>query len=103
MSDCFDGELQSERIERFTRYTLADHDHREYKWTWCGRYSVPCGLLTAWHLRRRLRAPPLSGTILGYATSLDDQRIEVDDLDGMGVTAQATLRHWVGYAAVGYR
>lgn len=25
------------------------------------------------------------------------------DLDGMGVTAPATLRHWVGYAAVGYR
>lgn len=103
MSDCLEGELRSERIERFTRYTLADHDHREYKWTWCGRYSVPFGLLTAWHLQQRCAAPLLSGTILGYATSLDDQRITVDDLDGMGVTAPATLRHWVGYAAVGYR
>jgi hypothetical protein len=27
----------------------------------------------------------------------------VDDLDGMGVSAPATLRHWVGYAAVGFR
>jgi AmmeMemoRadiSam system protein B len=103
MSDCFDGELDPQRIERFTRYTLADHDHREYKWTWCGRYSVPFGLLTAWHLQQRLGARPLSGTILGYATSLEDQRIKVDDLDGMGVTAPATLRHWVGYAAVGFR
>jgi MEMO1 family protein len=103
MSDCFDGELQPERIERFTRYTLADHDHREYKWTWCGRYSVPFGLLVGWHLQQMRRAPPLHGTILGYATSLDDQRIEVNDLDGMGVTAPATMRHWVGYAAVGYR
>jgi predicted class III extradiol MEMO1 family dioxygenase len=103
MSDCFDGELRPERIERFTRYTLADHDHREYKWTWCGRYSVPFGLLTAWHLQQLQRAQPLEGTILGYATSLDDQRIKVDDLDGMGVTAPATLRHWVGYAAVGFR
>jgi AmmeMemoRadiSam system protein B len=103
MRDCFDGELQPDRIERFTRYTLADHDHREYKWTWCGRYSVPCGLLTAWHLRRLRGAPPLGGTILGYTTSRDDQRIAVNDLDGMGVTAAATLRHWVGYAAVGFR
>jgi len=103
MSDCFDGELHPERIERFTRYTLADHDHREYKWTWCGRYSVPFGLLTAWHLQQLLRARPLDGTILGYATSLEGQCIEVDDLDGMGVTAPATLRHWVGYAAVGFR
>ena len=103
MSDCFAGELTRERIERFTRYTLADHDHREYKWTWCGRYSVPLGLLVAWHLAQQLRADRLSGTVLGYATSLGDQRIRVDDLDGMGLTAPATLRHWVGYAAVGYR
>jgi len=103
MNDCFRGGLQPDKIERFTRYTLADHDHREYKWTWCGRYSVPFGLLTSWHLQQSLRAPPLAGTILGYTTSLEDQRISVDDLDGMGVTAPATLRHWVGYAAVGFR
>jgi MEMO1 family protein len=103
MRDCFEGDLRPDKIERFTRYTLADHDHREYKWTWCGRYSVPFGLLTAWHLQQLRGAPPLAGTILGYTTSLEDQRIKVDDLDGMGTTAAATLRHWVGYAAVGFR
>ena len=103
IDDCFRGDLQPDRIERFTRYTLADHDQREYKWTWCGRYSVPFGLLASWHLQQSLRAPPLTGTILDYTTSLEDQRIDVDDLDGMGVTAPATLRHWVGYAAVGFR
>ena len=102
LGECFDGELSPERIERFCRYTVAEHDHREYKWTWCGRYSVPFGLLVAWRLACLQGAPPLSGTILGYATSLGDQRVDVADLDGMGVTAPATLRHWVGYAAVGY-
>ena len=103
LHDCFRGDLRPDRIEKFTRYTLADHDHREYNWTWCGRYSVPFGLLTSWHLQQLLRAAPLTGTILGYTTSLEDQRIRVDDLAGMGVTAPATLRHWVGYAAVGFR
>jgi MEMO1 family protein len=103
MHDCFQGDLRPDKIESFTRYTLDDHDHREYKWTWCGRYSVPVGLLTAWHLQQLLGAAPLEGKILGYSTSLDDQRIKVDDLDGMGVTAPATIRHWVGYAAVGFR
>jgi len=103
LRDCFEGELRPDKIERFTRYTLADHDHREYKWTWCGRYSVPFGLLTAWHLQQLRGARSLAGTVLGYATSLEDQRIKVDDLAGMGVTAAATLRHWVGYAAVGFR
>ena len=103
LRDCFVGDLTPARVERFTRYTLADHDHREYKWPWCGRYSVPFGLLASWHLQQSLRAPALTGTILGYTTSLERQRIEVEDLDGMGVTAPATLRHWVGYAAVGFR
>ena len=103
MRDCFEGELQPERIERFIRYTLDDHDHREYKWTWCGRYSVPFGLLVAWHLQQLRRSRPLTGTILGYATSVDNARVKVDDLEGMGVTAPATLHHWVGYASVGYR
>jgi MEMO1 family protein len=103
MRDCFEGELRPDKIERFSRYTLADHDHREYKWAWCGRYSVPFGLFTAWHLHRLRAAPPLAGTILGYTTSLEGKGIKVDDLDGMGVTAPATLRHWVGYAAVGFR
>jgi len=102
IAECFEGELRPDRIERFTRYTLADDDHRQYKWTWCGRYSVPFGLLTAWSLQQMRGARTLAGTALGYATSLDDQRIRVDDLDGMGVTAPATLRHWVGYAAVGF-
>jgi AmmeMemoRadiSam system protein B len=103
MADCFEGELQPGRIERFTRYTLDERDHREYKWTWCGRYSVPFGLLVAWHLQQLADARPLSGTILGYATSLDHAPLKVHDLEGMGVTAPATLRHWVGYAAVGFR
>ena len=103
MRDCFEGELQPDRIERFTRYTLDDHDHREYKWTWCGRYSVPFALLVAWRLQQLRHATPLRGTILGYATSIDHAPVKVDDLEGMGVTAPATLRHWVGYAAVGYR
>jgi hypothetical protein len=40
--------------------------------------------------------------VLGCATSLDDRRIRVEDLDGMGVAASAALRHRVGYAAVGF-
>jgi AmmeMemoRadiSam system protein B len=103
MADCFDGELHPDKIERFTRYTLADHDHREYKWTWCGRYSLPFGLLVAWRLQQLRKARPLTGTTLGYATSVHHPHLKVEDLEGMGVTAPATLRHWVGYASVGYR
>src|SRR4030095_15673739 len=101
MADCFDGELHDDKVERFTHYTLDDRDHREYKWTACGRSSLPFGLLVAWRLQQLTQARVLTGTTLGYATSLDHAQLEVDDLEGMGVTAPATLPHWVGYPAVG--
>ena len=100
--ETLEGDLRPGKTELFTKHTVREDDYREYKWTWCGRYSVPFGLFCAWHLQQELAAAPLSGQSLGYATSIDAPRIKVEDLDGMGVTAPANLRHWVGYAAVGY-
>lgn len=102
MRETLEGDLRPPKIELFARHTVREDDYREYKWTWCGRYSVPFGLLCAYELQQALGAAPLAGEALGYATSLDAPRIKVDDLQGMGVTAPASLRHWVGYAAVGY-
>jgi MEMO1 family protein len=103
MNDCFKGELMKQRAKLFTEYTVKKEDHTQYQWTWCGRYSVPFGLLFSAYLQELLMADPLEGVLLGYCTSLDHPHIHVDDLGGMGVTATATLRHWVGYAAVGFR
>jgi len=73
-----------------------------YKITWCGVYSIPFGLLTmdAWMDAGGLA--PLVGTLLRYGDSVGDGRVEVDGT-GLGVTADNTVRHWVGYPALGYR
>ena len=102
LTDCLAGTLAPGRAALFSGYTVREDDWREYKWTWCGRYSVPFGLLVAWNLQQALGAEPLDGKVLGYSTSIEAPRIEVGDLGGMGVTAPANPRHWVGYAAVGY-
>ena len=102
LADCLAGTLAPGRAALFSGYTVREDDWREYKWTWCGRYSVPFGLLAAWNLQQALGAEPLDGRVLGYSTSIEAPRIEVGDLGGMGVTAPANPRHWVGYAAVGY-
>ncbi len=96
------GPLTKEKIRQFTRFTVQDTNYRSYKWTWCGRYSIPFGLLTAWYLEHQLHTGPVTGTLLGYKTSVTQPPIPVSDL-GMGQTAPATLRHWVGYVAVGYK
>ncbi|MDX9929398.1 MAG: AmmeMemoRadiSam system protein B [Bacteroidales bacterium] len=102
IDSCLKGSLKPERLKRFVEYTVQGFDHREYKWTWCGRYAVPFGLLMSHELSKITGGEDLYGTFIGYASSIDHPRIKVDDL-GMGITAPAYSHHWVGYAALGFR
>jgi AmmeMemoRadiSam system protein B len=102
ISECLIDQVEPQRIRRFFEYTVDVDNYKKYAWTWCGRYSVPFGLLTGFYLQNILGNSPLEGHMLRYATSLRGKKIKVDDL-GMGVNAPATMRHWVGYVAIGYR
>ncbi len=95
------GEVTPEKVREFTRYTVKEDDYKSYKWTWCGRYSVPFGLLTSYYLNKMESGQPLTGHFIGYANSIDHPHLPVADL-GMGVTAPASMHHWVGYAGVIY-
>jgi len=64
-----------------------------YRWTWCGRFSVPFGMLV---MAGRADAWPLA-----YETSLSAPALPLHDV-GLGVTAPATLTHFVGYPAVAF-
>jgi len=102
IASCFTGELTNEKANNFIRYTVQENDYHEYKWTWCGRYAVPLGLKVANNLQQISGSEPLEGLPLGYETSISHKELPVNDLR-MGKTAIATVQHWVGYAAVGYR
>jgi AmmeMemoRadiSam system protein B len=103
IQECLAGDVKPEKVKRFTQYTVDPNDYHTYKWTWCGRYSVPMGMITGWHLQNEIPgALPLQGMALDYCTSIDHPLIQVDNL-GMNVTAKAYLRHWVGYSVVVFR
>lgn len=102
ISECLIDRVEPQRIRRFFEYTVDVNNYKEYAWTWCGRYSVPFGLLTGFHLQNLLGNTPLEGRMLRYGTSLRGKKVQVEDL-GMTVNAPATMRHWVGYVAMGYR
>lgn len=95
------GPVKKEKIEAFCDTTVSASDYKEYRWTWCGRYSVPFGLLVTEYLSQ-FTHNNVKGNFIGYKTSLTDKPLKVDDLK-MGVTAPATLRHWVGYVGIGYK
>ncbi len=102
INDCLLGQITKSKLRQFNQYTVQDTNFRAYKWTWCGRYSVPFGLLTAFYLEQNLRTNPMKGVLLGYANSIMQPAIPVEDLE-MGKTAIANMHHWVGYAAIGYK
>ena len=101
IDSCLVGDLNQEKVKQFVQETVQPDNYKEYKWTWCGRYSVPLGLMTAIELQKKTGGKPLNGEFVGYSTSIDHKPLPVDDLR-MGRTAIATMRHWVGYASVGY-
>ncbi len=98
---CLTDELTADKIKLFTEYTVQQEDYKEYKWVWCGRYSVPFGLSFANKLNLLETGQPLTGTFLGYQTSIDHPLIEVEDI-GMTVSALSTNRHWVAYTSIVY-
>lgn len=102
INTCLLGEVTPAKVQKFVGYTVQESDYKEYKWTWCGRYAVPFGLLTSYYLNKSIGNKVLKGDLLGYATSIDHQILQVDDLN-MGTTAPANNHHFVGYAAVGYK
>jgi AmmeMemoRadiSam system protein B len=99
IDSCLKGDLKPDKVRLFCDYTLKRENFREYKWTWCGRYSVPVAMFTSYYLNE---GNLLSGELIGYRTSITSDHIPVDDI-GMGRTAIATNCHWVGYAALGYK
>ena len=97
--NCLTGTVTPENFRLFSFYTLNPDNYKEYKWTWCGRYSVPLTLNTSFYLNN---SQPLKGELIGYSTSITHDHLPVDDIR-MGRTAIATNCHWVGYASIGYR
>ncbi len=95
------GPLTSEKI-RDLFATFVDPAHpNDYRMTWCGRFSVPLGLLLLDDLSRDLGEGTPTGGPIAYATSVGSPELPVRDI-GLGPTAPANLYHFVGYPAAAF-
>ncbi|MFH0895213.1 MAG: AmmeMemoRadiSam system protein B [Bacteroidota bacterium] len=97
MDSVFSSELDTARIHYLFNSLTQPNNYKEYKRTWCGRYSVPFGMLVASFLNTEMKL-----TITDYATSLGGAGIPIDEIN-IGKTADASLRHWVGYLIAAYQ
>ncbi len=95
------GQLSQEKIEALFATFVDPADPNRYRLTWCGRFSIPFGLLLLSHTARALALPPPQGHPVAYATSVGWPELPVRQL-GLGETAPANLYHFVSYPAVAY-
>jgi MEMO1 family protein len=68
---------------------------------WCGKFSIPFGLLAAFRTIQRLNGGKLTGRVLRYSDTYTEGVLPLKDT-GMGTTAPSSLKHWVGFLSAVY-
>jgi len=88
-----DGTLTSEKVSDLTL---------EMKNTvWCGKFSVPFGLITTEKIIEKDTSKSLDGKVLRYSDSYTEGVIPLKNT-GMGTTAPASYKHWCGWLSAAY-
>jgi AmmeMemoRadiSam system protein B len=95
------GPVTAAKVEQFFTTCVNPEQPSEYRLTWCGRFSIPFGMLLLERTTAALGLPTPVGHPLTYGTSISSPELAVRDV-GLGQTAQANLYHFVGYPAVAF-
>lgn len=96
------GAMNPEKIKNLTG-ELWGKTFTDFKDTvWCGKYSIPFGMLTVIHLMKQLEpGKQLKGKLLRYSDTYSDGVLPLKK-PGFGITAPFSLKHWVGYFSTGF-
>jgi len=95
------GVIDRGKIEGLTG-EFRGKTYLDYKNTnWCGKYSIPFGLLASEKIIKRTTGKKLKGELIRYSDSYSEGVLPLRKI-GLGTTAPFSLRHWVSYAALGY-
>lgn len=95
------GAVTIDAARQFFCTSVNPEQPDEYRLTWCGRFSIPFGMLLLESTTRHLGQVPPIATPIAYATSVGWPELPLRDL-GLGSTAPANLHHFVGYPAVAF-
>lgn len=71
-------------------------DPGTYRVSWCGRFSIPFGMMLLADLAGRLGLPAPQGVPVAYGTSVGGPELPLRET-GLGTTAPSNLYHFVGY------
>ena len=99
--DCLTGIMDEEKIKGLTG-ELWGKTYLDYKNTyWCGKYSIPFGLLATQKIVALVVNKRISGQLFRYSDTYSEGALPLRQT-GMGTTAPFSLRHWVSFCSIGY-
>ncbi len=101
-TSCLSGIITKEKIKDLTRQ-LWGKTYRDYKNTvWCGKYSIPFGMLTVLKTVKKVKkGKELKGIILRYSDTYTEGVLPLKK-PGYGITAPFSLKHWVGFFSAAF-
>ena len=95
------GIMDRGKIEGLTK-ELWGETYMDYRNTyWCGKYSVPFGLLTIEKIMALTLNKKINGMLFRFSDTYSEGVLPLKKT-GMGTTAPFSLRHWVSFFSIGY-
>jgi AmmeMemoRadiSam system protein B len=95
------GPVSVDKANAFYAATVDPAHPDQRRMTWCGRFSVPFGLLLLLETTKALGMAPPRGVPLMLGSSIDTPGVRGDGL-GIGPTAPASLYHFVFQPGVAF-
>lgn len=102
LHSCLEGTISAKKIKQLTELLWGKTFLESSDTLWCGKYSVPFGLLT---LTKIITGMGIIKNLMGHPFVYSDtysSGVLPLKKTGMGITAPFSLKHWVGFFSAGF-
>lgn len=97
---CLQGPLSRGKLDKLQH--ALDPQQTEAAPLWCGRYSIPFGLMTVYHLMAEwFPGAQISGRLLGWSDTWIEGVLPLRHTS-LGITAPFSLEHWVSFFSMAF-
>jgi MEMO1 family protein len=97
----FNGVLTNDKIKNLTKELWGTPADNPPSPVWCGKFSVPFGLLAASKIIKEVSNKNLRGRLFKYSDSWTESVIPIKHTN-LGTTAPFSLKHWCGWLSAGF-
>ncbi|NPV82344.1 MAG: AmmeMemoRadiSam system protein B [Candidatus Aminicenantes bacterium] len=95
------GQVSEKKVAGLTG-ELWGKTYLDYKSSyWCGKYSIPFGLLTVQKVMRKNSGRNVRGELIRFSDTYSEGVLPLKKI-GLGTTAPFSLRHWVSFCSIAY-